>query len=283
MKTKRTDKLTTSLDSIVKSRDLDLKEYLLENTLNSDGTPRAQRKFVSTAEANQQLENLKNKINSNKLEFDKLISDFETTNNQRVNELKLKGISDLEAKPLNDSYLKTLNDLKLKRAAFVKMEENADIKIQQIKEEKEAERLRRIKKAEFDSEKDRNIRDQQILENLKKNQGTVNNNTGNNPKEKQPVNNTNSVTDIPIIKKLQDVSSGYYLVLETFRNIDDTKAYLSTILKAGAQNVNFFYNIHNSTYYVYSETAETMGEAYQALKVKGTKTYNQNMIIVKVE
>ena len=261
-----------------------MKEYLLENTLNADGSARAARKFVSTAEANAQLQSLKSKISSNKVEFDKLIRDFEATNNQRVKDLKAKGISDLDAKPLNDSYLKTLNDLKLKRETFNRLEVEADLKIQKIKDEKEAERLRRIKKAEFDSEKDRNLKDQQILENLKKNQSAVNNgNANNDDKDQQSATNSNAVTDIPIIKKLTDVSSGYYLVLETFRNIEDTKTYLTTVLKAGGSNVNFFYNLHNSTYYVYSGKQDTMGDANQALKVKGTKTYNKNMFIVKVE
>ena len=273
-------KLSKSLDSIVKARDLDLKEFLLESTLNADGSARAPRKFVSTAEANAQLQSLKSKISSNKIEFDKLIRDFEATNNQRIKELQAKGISDEDAKPLNDSYLKMLNDLKQKRITFNKMEAEADMKIQKIKEEKEAERLRRIKKAEFDSEKERNLRDQQILENLKKKQsdGNAINDVTNNEQT-----NANTVIDIPIIKKLTDVEPGYYLVLATFSNIEQMQAYLPTVLKAGGSSVNFFYNLHNSTYYVYTSREESMSEANKLLKAKGTKTYNKNMFIVKVE
>ena len=283
LKTKASDKLTQSLDSIVKARDLDLKEFLLENTLNSDGTARAPRKFVSTAEQNAQLQSLKSKISSNKAEFDKLIRDFETTNNQRIKDLKAKGVSDEDAKPLNDSYLKILNDLKQKRATFNKLEVEADLKIQKIKEEKEAERQRRIKKAEFDNEKERNLRDQQILENLKKNQNIDNTNVSVNEKELDGQAVSNTVTDIPIIKKLTDVEPAYYLVLATFSNIQETQAYLTTVVKSGGSNVNFFYNLHNSTYYVYIGKQDTMGAANQALKAKGTKTYNKNMFIVKVE
>ena len=286
LKTAASDRLTKSIDSIVKDRDNDLKEFLLENTLNADGTARAPRKFVSTAESNAQIQSLKSKISANKFAFDKLIRDFEASNNQRIKELKAKGISDADAKSVNDYYLKMLNDLKQKRDAFNKLEQEADARIQRIKEEKEAERLRRIKKAEFLDETERNLTNQQYLEALKKNQGVVN---GNNPTGGvAPVSDSNTdpnaVTDIPIIKKLKDVSSGYYLVLEKFSNIDETKAYLATVLKeGGGSNVNFFYNLHNSTYYVYISKAESMTNANQELKAKGTKTYNKNMFIVKVE
>ncbi|MFD2908543.1 PorP/SprF family type IX secretion system membrane protein [Flavobacterium ardleyense] len=285
LKTATSDKLTKSLESIVKERDEDLKEFLLENTLNADGTPRAAKGFVSTSESNAKLQSLKSEINVNKVEFDKLIRDFEASNNQRQKEIKQKGISDIDAKPLNDYYLKMLNDLKLKRETFNKLEKEADIKIQRIKDEKEAERLRRIKRADYDSESERNLRNQQYLESLKKNQEAVSGNqTTTKNKDGESNANTNAVTEIPIIKKLTDVSAGYYLVLETFSNLEETKIYLATVIKeGGGSNVNFFYNLHNSTYYVYIGKTDGMGDANEELKAKGSKTYNKNMFIAKVE
>ena len=284
-KSNASDELTKSLEAIVKERDADLKEFLLENTLNADGTVRGPKGFVNTKEENAKLENLKSRISLNKVEFDKLIRDFEASNIQRLKEIKAKGISDTDAKPLNDYYQKMLNDLKQKRETFNRLEKEADLKIQKIKDEKEAERLRRIKKADYDSETERNRRNQEYLEGLKKNQEVVGgNDTAPKNKEGESINNPNAIIDIPIIKKLTDVSAGYYLVLKTFSNLEETKAYLSTVISAGGgANVNFFYNLHNSTYYVYIAKADTMGDANQELKAKGTKTYNKNMFIAKVE
>lgn len=284
-KSNASDELTKSLEAIVKERDADLKEFLLENTLNADGTVRGPKGFVNTKEENAKLENLKSRISLNKVEFDKLIRDFEASNIQRLKEIKAKGISDTDAKPLNDYYQKMLNDLKQKRETFNRLEKEADLKIQKIKDEKEAERLRRIKKADYDSETERNRRNQEYLEGLKKNQEVVGgNDTAPKNKEGESTNNPNAIIDIPIIKKLTDVSAGYYLVLKTFSNLEETKAYLSTVISAGGgANVNFFYNLHNSTYYVYIAKADTMGDANQELKAKGTKTYNKNMFIAKVE
>ena len=283
LKIKASDDLTKGLESIVKERDADLKEFLLENTLNEDGTARAPKAFFSTSESNAKLESIKSKINLNKSELDKLIRDFEASNNKRLKEIKEKGISEVDAKPLNDYYLKVLNELKQKRETFNRLEKEADIKIQKIVAEKEAERLRRIKKADYDSETERNLRNQQYLEGLKKNQsGVVENQSTTN--EGQSNDNPNAVIDIPIIKKLTDVSAGYYLVLETFSNLEDTKTYLSTVIKeGGGSTVNFFYNLHNSTYYVYIAKTGSMGDANQELKAKGTKAYNKKMFIAKVE
>ena len=285
LKIKASDELTKSLESIVKERDTDLKEFLLENTLNEDGTARAPKAFFSTSESNAKLESIKSQINLNKGELDKLIRDFEASNNKRLKEIKDKGISDADAKPLNDYYLKILNDLKQKRETFNKLEKEADIKIQKIIAEKEAERLRRIKKADYDSETERNLRNQQYLEGLKKNQsGVVENQTTTKNNNVDSNDNPNAVIDIPIIKKLTDVSAGYYLVLETFNNLEDTKTYLSTVIKeGGGSSVNFFYNLHNSTYYVYISKTDSMSDANQELKAKGTKSYNKKMFIAKVE
>ena len=108
--------------------------------------------------------------------------------------------------------------LKQKRETFNRLEKEADLKIQKIKDEKEAERLRRIKKADYDSETERNRRNQEYLEGLKKNQEVVGgNDTAPKNKEGESTNNPNAIIDIPIIKKLTDVSAGYYLVLKTYK------------------------------------------------------------------
>jgi hypothetical protein len=274
-KTKNSDKLIKRLDSIVKERDLDLKAYISEGDANV-----ATRKFVSTSQTNAQLAEIKNEIQQNKKIFDNLILDFEKANAKRLAEFKNSGISGAEAKELNDYYQTVINDLKNKRQQFEQLEKSADEKIKKINADKEEERLNRIKKADFDSEEQRIINNQKALDAIKNNGNNPNANAGavqNTDKE------TGSLNDIPIIKKLNGVDAAYYVVLETFKNKTDRNNFIQQVVAAGGSNVTLFYNIYDSTDYVYIEKYSSLTEAVKSLSKKGTKSYNKKMFIVKVE
>ncbi|HEX8577396.1 MAG TPA: PorP/SprF family type IX secretion system membrane protein [Flavobacterium sp.] len=284
-KAKVYDKLIVSLDSIVKARDLDLKQFKEEGDVNTDGTQKpSQKVFVSTAEANLQLAGLKKNLADNKAKFDKLIIDFETKNNERLSELKAKGINDSVTKQINEYYLKNLNDLKLKREKFIKLEKIAEQRIEEIKAEKEIERQRRIKKAEFDSEKERIAKAQKSLDDLLKNknpnpaQPAVVNDKTTSPAKSDPFS-----SDIPIIKNITDTDSGYYLVLDTFSTIEERDAFLAQVINSGETNVKSFFNVYNSKYYVYIEKYDDISKAAEANKKKGSTRYNTKMFVVKVE
>jgi hypothetical protein len=274
-KTKNSDKLIKRLDSIVKERDLDLKAYVSEGDANV-----ATRKFVSTSQTNAQLAEIKKEIQQNKKTFDNLILDFESANAKRLAEFKNSGISGADAKELNDYYQSVINDLKSKREQFEQLEKSADEKIKKINADKEEERLNRIKKADFDSEEQRIINNQKALDAIK--------NSGNNPNANSgTVQNTDkesgSLNDIAIIKKLNGVEAAYYVVLETFKNKTDRNNFIQQVVAEGGSNVTLFYNIYDSTDYVYIEKYSSLTEAVKSLSKKGTKSYNKKMFIVKVE
>jgi type IX secretion system PorP/SprF family membrane protein len=280
-KTKNSDAQIKKLEDIVKEQDLDLKAYLSEGDPNADTQT---RKFVSTTQVNAQIAEVKAEISENKKVFNDLIIEIEASNKDRINELKAQGIDAESLKMLNKYYQDVIDNLKVKRQEYINLERIADEKMIQIKEEKEAERLRRIKKAEYDSEQQRILNDQMSLENIKnssnkaQNQGTVLNQTDNDTEDV-----SGDTNNIPIIGKLNGVASGYYLVLDTFKDTKERDAYIAQVVVSGGSNVKLFYNIHNTTYYVYINHFDSLTDAMNALEAKGTTSYNKNMFIVKVE
>ncbi len=283
LKSKISNKLISSLDSIVKTRDSELQDYKNEGKPNA--VVKEQKKFVSSAETNKALSNIQNELSDNKTALGRLITDFETKNNERVKAIKASGISDVEAQALNDNYLQVLNGLKAKKLKIEQSERDLNKRVEEIKIERDIEVRNRIKKAQFDTEKVRNEKDQASLK------AKINEIGGGATKpivpvvvdKTKPVTNNNSVSDIQIIKNINNVSSGCYLVLDTFDNVDERDSFVATALQAGAVNVQSFFNIYKSLYYVYIAKYNTLDEALEAQKVKGTTTYNSKMFIVKVE
>ncbi len=278
-RTKRSDELIKSLDSLVKERDLDLKAFIGEDDPNYKGPA---RKFVSTTQQNAQLNALKSQISNNKKVFDDLIFDFENANRARLNELKQSGLNSEEAKQLNDYYQTVLDDLKNKKQKYIDLEKMADLKIQQINAAKEEERQRRIKKAQYDSEQQRIEKDQNNLESIKNAASTGQNAQGQevsgNLLDDEPVTN-----DIPIVKKMNNVASGYYMVLGKFKDTKQRDAFIKQVVSEGGTSVNQFYNIYDGTYYVFLGKFDELTPATNELKKRGTKSYNKKMKIVQVQ
>ncbi|WP_157504282.1 PorP/SprF family type IX secretion system membrane protein [Flavobacterium profundi] len=277
-RTKKSDQLIKSLDSIVKERDLDLKAYIGESDPNYKGPA---SKFVSTTQQNAQLNALKSQIAANKRVFDDLIFDFENANRARLNEMKEKGLDNEETKQLNDYYQNVLDDLKNKKQKYIDLEKMADLKIKQISDAKEEEKQRRIKKAQFDSEQQRIEKDQSNLENIKNsasNGQTQGQEVSGNLLDDEPVTN-----DIPIVQKMNNVASGYYMVLGKFKDTKQRDAFIKKVVSEGGTSVNQFYNIYDATYYVFLGKYDELGSATKELSKRGTKSYNKKMKIVQVQ
>ena len=277
-RTKKSDELIKKLDSIVKERDLDLKAFIAEDDPNYRGPA---RKFVSTTQQNAELNALKSQISSNKKVFDDLIFDFENANRARLNELKESGLNSEEAKELNDYYESVLTDLKNKKQKYIELEKAADLKIKQINEEKEEERQRRIKRAQYDSEQQRIEKDQNNLENIKNAASsgqTQGQEVSGNLLDNEPITN-----DIPIVQKMNNVASGYYMVLGKFKDTKQRDAFIKQVVSEGGTSVNQFYNIYDATYYVFLGKYDELGSATKELSKRGTKSYNKKMKIVQVQ
>ena len=60
-------------------------------------------------------------------------------------------------------------------------------------------------------------------------------------------------------------------------------AFLTKVVSAGQADVNFFYDVNSSNYYIYYDKFENFDDAQKALNIKGNKPYNGKMAIIKVE
>ncbi|WP_445456320.1 PorP/SprF family type IX secretion system membrane protein [Flavobacterium sp. HNIBRBA15423] len=278
-RTKKSDDLIKKLDSLVRERDLDLKAFIAEDDPNYRGPA---RKFVSTTQQNAQLNAIKSQISSNKKVFDDLIFDFENANRARLNEMKEKGLNNEDTKQLNEYYQNVLDDLKSKKQKYIELEKLADSKIKQINADVEEERLRRIKKAQYDSEQQRIENDQRNLENIKSstanNQNAQGQEVSGNLLDNEPISN-----DIPIVKKMNNVASGYYVVLGKFKDTKQRDAFIKQVVSEGGTSVNQFYNIYDGNYYVFLGKFDELSPATNELSKRGTKSYNKKMKIVQVQ
>ena len=242
-----------------------------------------QKKFVSATESNKIVEKLKSDILQNKIVFDNLINEFEAKNNDRIKNLKTKGVSDADAKTLNDSYLQSLNALKAKRDGFILKEKQLSAEIESIKAARDLEITNRIKRAQFDNEK----------EQIKKNQAAIdllNKNTVNNANGAATGTATTPVTNLPdassseltIVRNIAGIESGYYLVLDTFGTTEARDAFVAKAIGAGAKNVRSFFNFSNNLHYVYIESFNDINSALEGQKARGSKSYNTRLFTVKV-
>ena len=73
------------------------------------------------------------------------------------------------------------------------------------------------------------------------------------------------------------------MILAVHNSVEKRDQFLTKAVQAGLTDINFFYNVTTSKYYIYYEKFDGLQEATKALESKGTKPYNGKMAIVKVE
>ena len=79
------------------------------------------------------------------------------------------------------------------------------------------------------------------------------------------------------------MQSGYYMILAVHTDIAKRDAFVTKTVAAGQSNVNFFYDVNTSKYFIYTDTFDNIQEATEAMSEKGKKPYNGKMVIVKIE
>lgn len=68
-----------------------------------------------------------------------------------------------------------------------------------------------------------------------------------------------------------------------YNSVEKWDEFLIKVVVVGCLDVNFFYNVMISKYYIYYEKYEDLFGVIKVLEVKGSKLYNSRMVIVKVE
>ena len=265
--------LLIKLREKVASKQKDLDDLKEENDLSEQGIFKAPKAFKSVTAENAALESLKSEIdNALKSQNDK-ISELENLYEER-----LKTVSDRND-ATNLFYKKTIDELKSGQQNIMQSKEKLNATLEKIKVDTEFERKRRIKRAAYDSEEDRYVKDRAALKQIT--QFTTLSSVLLNEEDfdfgEELSNN------IQIVKDVKNAESGYYLVIAVHSNVDKRDKFLTNAVSSGRSDIDFFYDVKTSKYYIYYEKFNEVEDAKNALKSKGKEPYNSKMSMVKIE
>lgn len=265
--------LLTQLSEAVANKDKDLKDLKEENDLSEKGIYLEPKPFKSITAENNALEALKSDLDKAiKMRNDK-IKELENLYEQR------QRIATLENDEVNLYYKNTIERLKAEQFKAIQTKTSLTTSLDAIKEATEFERKRRIKRAVYNNEEDRFVQDKATLNAIKRNTelSSVPLKADDFDFGEEQSNN------IQILKNVKHVDNGYYLIIAVHNDISKRDEFLTKAVSAGQSNIDFFYDVNTSKYYIYYEKFDSIEAANDALKSKGNKPYNSKMSIVKIE
>nr|WP_295705301.1 PorP/SprF family type IX secretion system membrane protein [uncultured Lacinutrix sp.] len=267
------NQLLKRFDAIVKIKDQDLKDLKEENDLSEQGITVEAKPFKSITEENNRLNKIKEDLEvviKNRNEDIKKLKDL-YEENRESNTIALDNV-DLY-------YRKTIRRLELEQNKAIQAKNQLDIELKDINISTEYERRRRIKRASFDNEDERYAIDRAALENIKKNT-TI---SDEELTEDDFDFGIEQSKNIQILKNIKNEENGYYLVIAVHSDVKKRNDFVTKVIQSGESNVNFFYDVNSSKYYIYYQKFNNIQNANKSLTAKGNKLYNQKMSIVKIE
>ncbi|QXP58808.1 PorP/SprF family type IX secretion system membrane protein [Olleya sp. HaHaR_3_96] len=269
--TKKTQSdLLKRFNDIIDIKDNDLKDLKEENDLGEQGIVVKPRPFKSISAENKAL-------NAIKLDLEKSIDD----RNKQITALKkyYDDNSDGDLDNVDAYYNETMERLESEQKEAIDTKAKLEQKLADIKISTEYERRRRIKRAVFDNEDERYKQDRTALKNIK--DFTIPSTTA--PIASEFDFGEKQSDNIQILENVNKEESGYYLVLAVHKDINKRNDFLTKAVKAGLNDINFFYDVNTSKYYIYYQKFDYFPEAQNALKNKGNKAYNSNMSILNIK
>jgi type IX secretion system PorP/SprF family membrane protein len=261
--------------SMVDAKQRELLELRKENDLSEQGvvTQPKEVEFQSSAAANKAIENLKAEIAQSTQEQDRFIKEFETLAASRLKTVPNK--NDL----VNKNYAEALAKLKAEKAVTDRQNAALLSQLDQIKADIEVEKKRRIKRAQFDSNQDKYLKDRASLKQIKETTSP----TGQTFKSEDFNYGDEDQANMQIVKNVENIEPGFYLVLAVHKDPAKRDEFLRKAIQAGQTNIDFFYNVATSSYYIYYQKFDEIGDANTAMETKGSKPFNGKMVVVKVE
>ena len=268
----RQKQLLGQLESTVTNKEKELKELKEENDLSDKGIFKEPKPFKSIADENKAIETLKQQIaEENKKQSDK-IKDLDNLFKERLN--KVPNSDDA----INQNYKNTIEQLKSDQLKVISSNKELISSLEKIKVDTEIEKKRRIKRAAFVNDEQKYLQDAAALKRIKE---TTRLST--TPLKPEDFDFGAEQLNTQILKKIRNVDGGYYLVIAVHNDVAKRDAFLTKVVSAGQADVNFFYDVNSSNYYIYYDKFENFDDAQKALNTKGNKPYNGKMAIIKVE
>ncbi|MDP3681959.1 MAG: PorP/SprF family type IX secretion system membrane protein [Flavobacterium sp.] len=264
--------LLMRLGETVANKEKDLKELKEENDLSEKGIFKEPKPFKSVSAENNALEALKLElVEVNKTQTIK-IRELENLYKER-----LKKVPNKEDET-NQYYLKAIETLKQEQLKVLQSNTNLIASLEKIKTDTEIEKKRRIKRAGFENDQSRYLKDKATLSLIKEKTAF-----SSVPLKAEDFDSGDEQSTMQILKNIKNVESGYYLVVAVHDNVAKRDEFLTKAVAAGQTNIDFFYDINTSKYFIYYNKFDNIEEAKKALESKGSKPYNGKMSLAKIE
>jgi len=263
--------LLEEFEKIVNIKDEDLKDLKEENDLSDQGITVKPKPFKSVTEEN-------NKLNAIKSDLDEVIK-LQSEKIDSLNSLYEERYKTTKLDEVNLFYRKKIEGLKQKQADAKTLRIQLDNRLELIKEATEFEKRRRIKRAAYDNEQDRYAQDRAMLQNIKQTTSLAE-----TPYTSDDFDfGQEQSENIQIIKNVKNTESGYYLIIAVHNDIKKRNEFITKVVASGRANVDFFYDVNTSKYYIYYSKFDSISAANKAMEDKGNRPYNVKMSLVKIE
>uniref|UniRef100_UPI0024954671 sprD domain protein n=1 Tax=Algibacter lectus TaxID=221126 RepID=UPI0024954671 len=264
--------LLSRLNEKMASKQKDLDELKQENDLRDQGIVSAPKPFKSVTAENAALEALKADVENVITNRDEKIKEIEKLYNERRKKVKSK------QDPVNVIYLDAIELLYKEQQEAKRAQERLVSTLEDIKIATDIERKRRIKKANYDNEDDRYNKDRAALNYIKESTAV-----SAEPLTESDFDFGDVQSNIQIVKNVAKAESGYYMVIAVHADEAQRDAFLTKAVAAGQSNIDFFYDVTSSKYFIYSQKFDYIETASRALKNKNNAPYNSKMSMVRIE
>jgi len=265
--------LLKELQVAVAIKDKDLKELKEENDLSEQNIYVAPKPFKSISEENEAIELLLINLDTIILRQKKKIVQLESLLQER--EISFTDPMD----ETNLYYKNKIATLKSEQEKAIRNRESLVSSLEQISTATDFERKRRIKRAAYDNDQDRYTQDRKMLKSLRQNTSLSVTALALEDLDFGRERNNN----IQILKNIQHAESGYYLVLAVHSNVIKRDEFLVQVISSGYKEVDFFFDVNTSEYYIYSKKFDNINETERALTSKLNEPYNEKINIIKIE
>ena len=266
------NELIGSLEEKVQIKQQDLNDMKEENDLSEKGIYVEPKPFKSITAENASIEvaklELQNFIEEQNIKLIQLEEVYVS--------IKKKGKGNTS---IGLKYLEAIQQLKTERLKTLKQKEILEKNLDEINAATEIERKRRIKRALYDDAESKYAQDRAAMKNMLETTAI----------SKEPLTeedfDSGEVQDakIQILKEVKNTGKGYYMVTAVHSDVEKRDETLRKIISTGEKNIDFFYDVNTSKYYIYYKKYEDLNQAQQSLKEKGTKPYKSKIAIIKIE
>ncbi|PHS65743.1 MAG: hypothetical protein COB12_06635 [Flavobacterium sp.] len=265
--------LIVDLETAVAIKESDLKDLKEENDLSEQNIYVEPKPFKSISKENEAIELIRINLDEIILRQKKKITQLESLLQER--EISFKDPLD----EINLYYKNQIDILISEQEKAIRNRESLVSSLEQISIATDFERKRRIKRAAYDNDQDRYTQDRNRLNNLKQNVSLSDTELVMEDLDFGRERNSN----IQIIKNVQHAESGYYLVLAIHSDVIKRDKFLVQVISSGNKEVDFFFDVNTSEYYIYSKKFNNINETERALTSKVDKPYNEKINIIKIE